>query len=114
MGVYLHYMDILKKNTSPTFQIVPRKVLNDSKVFNFQLKNEMSQKSQEILATILLLQNENYQVTLATFPNGKIGDKISYTLLQDNEVVLLGKILITTETENIQDYSKQTNNKFYK
>ncbi len=114
MGVYLHYMDILKKNTSPSFQIVPRKVLNYSKIFKFQLKNEMSQKSQEILATILLLQNENYQVTLAKFPTGKIGDKISYTLLQDNEVVLLGKILITTETENIQDYSKQTNNKFYK
>ena len=114
MGVYLHYMDILKKNTSPSFQIVPRKVLNYSKIFKFQLKNEMSQKSQEILATILLLQNENYQVTLAKFPAGKIGDKISYTLLQDNEVVLLGKILITTETENIQDYSKKTNNKFYK
>ena len=114
MGVYLHYMDILKKNTSPSFQIVPRKVLDSSKIFKFQLKNEMSQKSQEILATILLLQNENYQVTLAKFPTGKIGDKISYTLLQDNEVVLLGKILITTETENIQDYSKQTNNKFYK
>ena len=107
-------MDILKKNTSPSFQIVPRKVLDSLKIFKFQLKNEMSQKSQEILATILLLQNENYQVTLTTFPTGKIGDKISYTLLQDNEVVLLGKIIITTETENIQDYSKQTNNKFYK
>ena len=113
MRVYLHYMDILKKNTSPSFQIVPRKVLNYSKIFKFQLKNEMSQKSQEILATILLLQNENYQVTLAEFPVGKIGDKISYTLLEDDEVVLLGKILITSQTENIQDYSKKTNNKFY-
>ena len=96
MGVYLHYMDILKKNNSPSFQIVPRKVLNSSKIFKFQLKNE------------------NYQVTLATFPTGKIGDKISYTLLQDDEVVLLGKILITSQTENIQDNSKKTNNKFYK
>ena len=107
-------MDIIKKNTSPSFQIVPRKVLDLSKVFKFQLKNEMSQKMQDILAAISLLQNENYQITLATFPTGKIGDKISYTLLEDDEVVLLGKILITTETENIQDYSKQTNNKFYK
>ena len=74
----------------------------------------MSQRKEDILATISLLPNENYQITLASFPVGKIGDKISYTLLQDNEVVLLGKILITTETENIQDYSKQTNNKFYK
>ena len=98
MGVYLHYMDILKKNTSPTFQTVPRKVLDFSKVFNFQLKNEMSQKVQDILATILLLQNENYQVTLASFPTGKIGDKISYTLLEDDEVVLLGKILIAIQT----------------
>lgn len=107
-------MDILKKNTSPSFQIVPRKILDSSKVFKFTLKNEMSQKSQDILATIYLLQNENYQITLNTFPTGKIGDKISYTLFQDTEVILLGKILITTETENIQDYSKQTNNKFYK
>ena len=114
MRVYLHYMDILKKNNSPSFQIVPRKVLNSSKIFKFQLKNEMSQKAQDILATISLLQNENYQITLATFPTGKIGDKISYTLLQDTEVVLLGKILIASQTENIQDYSKQTNHKFYK
>ena len=106
-------MDILKKNTSPSFQIVPRKVLEDSKVFTFQLKNEMSQRKEDILATISLLPNENYQITLASFPTGKIGDKISYTLLQDDEVVLLGKILIASQTENIQDYSKKTNNKFY-
>lgn len=114
MGAYLHNMDILKKNTSPSFQIVPRKALDTSKFFKFKLKNEMSQRSQDIIATVSLLQNENYQITLATFPIGKIGDKISYTLLQDTEVILLGKILITTEAENIQDYSKQTNNKFYK
>lgn len=113
MRVYFHFMDILKKNTSPSFQIVPRKKLDASKVFKFKLKNEMSQNSQEILANISLLPNENYQITLVSFPLGKIGDKISYTLLQDTEVVLLGKMLITNETENIQDYSKKTNNKFY-
>ena len=73
----------------------------------------MSQRKEDILATISLLPNENYKITLASFPVGKIGDKISYTLLEDDEVVLLGKILITSQTENIQDYSKKTNNKFY-
>lgn len=107
-------MDILKKNTTPSFQIVPRKVLDSSKVFKFQLKNEMSQVASEILANVSFLPNENYQITLISFPISKIGDKFSYTLLQDNEVVLLGKILITNQTENIQDYSKKTNNKFYK
>ena len=113
MGVNFYLMDILKKNTSPSFEIVPRKVLDISKVFKFQLKNEMSQNKSEILANVFLLQNENYQITLASFPISKIGDKISYTLLQDDEVVLLGKILIASQTENIQDYSKKTNNKFY-
>ena len=73
----------------------------------------MNQRKEDIFATISLLPNENYQVTLASFHAGKIGDKISYTLLQDDEVVLLGKILIASQTENIQDYSKKTNNKFY-
>lgn len=113
MGVNFYLMDILKKNTSPSFEIVPRKVLDISKVFKFQLKNEMSQNKSEILANVSLLQNENYQITLVSFPLGKVGDKISYTLLQGNEVILLGKMLITSETENIQDYSKKTNNKFY-
>ena len=61
-------------------------------------------------------ENENISGVVHTMEIkvAKIGDKISYTLFQDTEVVLLGKILITTEMENIQDYSKQTNNKFYK
>lgn len=107
-------MDILKKNTIPSFEIVPRKKLTISSIFNLELKNEMSQKKEVIFATISLLPNENYHLTLDSFPAGKIGDKLSYTLFQDNEVVLLGKILIASENQDIQDYSKKTNNKFYK
>ena len=107
-------MDILKKNTIPSFEIVPRKKITISSIFNLELKNEISQKKEVIFATISLLQNENYQITLDSFPAGKIGDKLSYTLFQDNEVVLLGKILIASESQDIQDYSKKTNNKFYK
>jgi hypothetical protein len=107
-------MDILKKNTIPSFEIVPRKTLTISSIFNLELKNEMNQKKEVIFATISLLPNENYQITLDSFPAGKIGDKLSYTLFQDNEAVLLGKILIASENQDIQDYSKKTNNKFYK
>jgi hypothetical protein len=107
-------MDVLKKNTIPSFEIVPRKTLTISSIFNLELKNEMNQKKEVIFATISLLPNENYQITFDSFPSGKIGDKISYTLFQDNEVVLLGKILIASENQDIQDYSKKTNNKFYK
>jgi len=107
-------MDILKKTTSPEFEIVPRRVLDISKVFTFQLKNEMNQKTQNILAGVVFLSNENYKITMQSFPTSKIGDKFSYSLLEDDEVVLLGKILIVGADENIQDYSKKTNNKFYK
>ena len=107
-------MDILKKNTIPSFEIVPRKTLTISSIFNLELKNEMSQKKEVIFAAISLLPNENYKITLDSFPAGKIGDKLIYTLFQDNEVVLLGKILIASENQDIQDYSKKTNNKFYK
>jgi hypothetical protein len=115
MGVYFSKMDILKKNTSPTFQIVPRKTLDSSMILEFQLKNEMSQVKETIAASIILLENENYQIKMDSFPIGKIGDKIAYTLIDtfDNEVISLGKILIASENENIQDYSKKTNNKFY-
>lgn len=107
-------MDILKKTTSPEFEIVPRRVLDVSKVFTFQLKNEMTQKTQTILADVVFLPNENYKITMQSFPTSKIGDKFSYTLLEDEEVVLLGRILIVAADENIQDYSKKSNNKFYK
>lgn len=107
-------MDILKKTTSPEFEIVPRRVLDVSKVFSFQLKNEMNQKTQTILADVVFLSNENYKITMQSFPTSKIGDKFSYTLLEDEEIVLLGRILIVGATENIQDYSKESNNKFYK
>lgn len=107
-------MDILKKTTSPQFEIVPRRVLEVSSVFTFQLKNEMTQKTQDILADVVFLSNENYQITMQSFPTSKIGDKFSYILLEGTEVVLMGKILIVGATENIQDYSKKSNNKFYK
>lgn len=107
-------MDILKKTTSPEFEIVPRRALDVSHVFKFQLKNEMTQKTQEILADVVFLANENYKTTMRSFPTSKIGDKFSYTILDDEEIVLMGKILVVGATENIQDYSKKSNNKFYK
>lgn len=109
-------MDVLKKNTSPTFEIVPRKVLDVSNVFKIKLINEFTKVAQDILATsVSLLANENYQITLASFPTGKIGEKLSYKIVDNisNEVLSLGKILIVSQTENIQDYSKKLNSKFY-
>lgn len=74
----------------------------------------MTQKTQDILADVVFLSNENYQITMRSFPNSKIGDKFSYILLEGTDIVLMGKILIVGATENIQDYSKKSNNKFYK
>lgn len=107
-------MDILKKTTSPQFEIVPRRALDISHVFTFQLKNEMTQKTQDILADVVFLPNENYKITMRSFPTSKIGDKFSYILLEGTDIVLMGKILVVGASENIQDYSKKSNNKFYK
>ena len=74
----------------------------------------MTQKTQDILADVVFLSNENYKATMQSFPTSKIGDKFSYILLEGTDIVLMGKILIVGATENIQDYSKSSNNKFYK
>lgn len=109
-------MNILKKNTIAKFQIVPRIDIDISKSFKIDLKNEMSQKTQSIVCSVESLPNENNAITLVSFPTGKIGDKFSYSIIQvdNNEIVSLGKLIILSETENVQDYSKKSNNKFYK
>jgi len=106
-------MDILKLNTSPTFKFIPRYELSVSEL-SIKLINELNQKTQTILCTVSILPNENYNITLATFPTGKANDKFSYTLLNGLEIVSLGKLMIVSENENVQDYSKKTVNKFYK
>ena len=108
-------MNILKKNTIPSFQIVPRRDLNISEVFKIELKNESSQKKQNIICAVDLLANENFTLSLETFPTGKIGDKFSYSLFDNttNELILMGKLMIVSENENIQNYEKSINSKYY-
>ena len=109
-------MDILRKNTPAIFQIVPRKTLDQNLNYTIKIKNETANKTQEISLIVSLLPNENYKVTLDSFPNGKIGEKLAYEIIESvsNEVVYLGKMFIVSETESVQDYTKQNNNKFYK
>jgi len=108
-------MDILKLTTSPAFEIVPRKNLDVLRTFKFKLINEFTKVTQDVLASITILPNENYQVTLVSFPTGKAGDKISYTIVDNltNEVISLGKLMIVSASENIQNYSKISTAKFY-
>lgn len=108
-------MDILRKNTLPSFEIVSRYKLNISLQLRFLLINEFTRLSSEILANVTLLDNENYRVTLLSFPISEIGNKFSYTLIENLslKIVSLGKILVVSETENVQEYSKIQNTKFY-
>lgn len=109
-------MNILKQNTSPILFIIPRNN-NFGAVLKLQLVNEMNQKTQNILTTFIYnLSNENISIILASFPTGKIGDKFSYSLIDNvtSDIICLGKLMIVSQTENIQDYEKKTNNKFYK
>ena len=62
-------MHILRENTDPIFEIVPRKNLTDISYF-LSLKSEYTQEVQVIECTKELLQNENYNITLESFPVG--------------------------------------------
>jgi hypothetical protein len=108
-------MDILKKNTLPVFQIVPRKKLLIANVYRLDLRNESTKAEQIIICSIANLPNENYNLTLATFPAGRLGAKFSYSLFNNdtNDLVLLGKLIILAESQNVQDYTNKTNNNFY-
>jgi hypothetical protein len=108
-------MDILRKNTIPSFQIVPRFNLSVSGVFRIELRNENTQKKQNIICSISKLQNENFNLFLDTFPTGKIGDKFSYSLFNNasNELVLMGKLIIVSENQDVQNYSNKLNNQYY-
>lgn len=79
------------------------------------MKNEDTQVVQAIEAAATLLSNENYQLTLVAFPEGNENEKFSYTItdIVTNNIVSLGRFLIVGETQNIQDYSTKTTNKFY-
>ena len=107
-------MHILRKNTTPAFEIVPRKALDISKAFFFHLKNEYTNATQIVESSVELLSNENYTITMSEFPTGKINEKISFELKEEttNEIVLIGQIMIVDENEVVQDYSKKTNLKY--
>jgi hypothetical protein len=107
-------MHILRKNTTPVFEIVPRKKLDVLKTYFFNLKNEYTTEVQVVGGSVVLLSNENYNITMSEFPNGKINEKISFELKEEttNDVVLIGQIMIVDENEVVQDYSKKTNLKY--
>lgn len=102
-------MDILKKNTSPTFQIVSRSTLDTSQPISVEITSEFTQEKQIITASVTLLENQNYQLTLSEFPAGKLYEKLSYKI----ENVCLGKMIIVSEDEDIQNYAKKPNDKYY-
>jgi hypothetical protein len=107
-------MHILRKNTDPIFEIVPRKKLDVSKYFFLHLKNEYTTLEQVIECSVELLSNENYNLTLSSFPTGKINEKFSFELKEETteEIVLIGQLMIVDENEVVQDYSKKTNSKY--
>ena len=107
-------MHILRINTQPRFEIVPRKTLSDITYFMF-LKSEYTQAVQTISCTKELLTNENYNITLETFPVGNENEKFSFELKDAlNEVICIGQLMIVSEFADVQNYTKVSNTKFYK
>jgi len=113
-------MHILRKNTTPSFEIVPRKALGVGSEFSFppsyffNLKSEYTNEVQIIESTAELLPNENYLITMFNFPTGNTNEKITFELKEEttNDIVLIGQIMIVDENEVVQDYSKKTNLKY--
>lgn len=107
-------MNVLKINTSPSFEIVPREKISILENLSIELISEFSQSKQTVNIGVTELSNENYLIQLSTFPISKEGEKFSYTIKNElNKIVSLGKLIVLGELQNIQDYSKKTNKKFY-
>ena len=108
-------MNILRLNTTPVFEIVPREILLITDTFKIILRNEGTNKQETILCTTTLLANENYNLTLTTFPIAEVNSKFSFTLFNNvtNVTLLLGRLMIISETQSIQDYTNKTNTNFY-
>ena len=102
-------MIVLKIDTPPTFEIVPRRNLDVNKNYSAVIEDEFTHEMQVIPATIEKKTNENYNITLATFPTG---EKLAYEIKDSDEVVSMGKMLIINPTQTIQDYEKN-NQKYY-
>lgn len=105
-------MFILKKNNTASFEIVPRKFLSGT--YFLTLKSEFTQAIEVVECTVTLLANKNYTLNLATFPISKVNEKFSVELKDNlNEVVLRGQLMVVDENEDIQNYTKQKNTKYY-
>lgn len=106
-------MNVIKLNTSPTFQIVSRKKLTNLNL-TIKIAKECSESSQTINATATLLPNENYNLLLASFPNGVANDKLSFIVFDGSEIICLGKLIILTADDVVRSYTKKTTPKYYK
>ena len=106
-------MHILRKDTTPIFEIVPRKTLLDVAYF-LNLKSEYTTEVQVINCTSTLLPNENYNIELDSFPIGNINEKFSFELTNElNEVLCIGQLMIVSELADVQNYTKISNTKYY-
>ncbi len=106
-------MNILKVNTAPSFEIVPRTNINLSNTFRIELENNFTNETQSIqINSLTLLPNENYTIVLASFPVANLDAKFSYTIKENiaNNVICIGKLMVVSENENVQDYK---NNKYF-
>jgi len=105
-------MYILRKNTTPNFEIVPRKILSGT-IF-ILLKSEFTQEVQNIPCDYDTLENENYWLRLSSFPISKVNEKFSFELSNDlNEILMIGQLIVVDEFADIQNYTKVANTKYY-
>lgn len=104
-------MNVIKINTLPQFQFIPRRIL-DNWYLNIELVSEIKGTKQTIECTATLLPNEKYNLEFSVFPIGRANETFSFTILNGLEVICLGKLMIVAQDAIVQNHSKKTN-KYY-
>ena len=108
-------MDILRQNTTPILYLVPREDFDTGYSLSFEFTNEATDEVETIeSSTIEVLPNEIYKVELTSFPISEIGDKFSYNVYLSDFLIAMGKLLISSEDDDLQNYNTNDTNDFYK
>lgn len=101
-------MKILYLDNPFTFKFIPRIEILENDILIVDLKNEYTKVSTENVDNTFILNGNYIIITLNSLPLGaKHRDKFELSIIKDNEVVYLGKILVVNEGTDIENYKNE-------
>lgn len=107
-------MKILFLNTPLIFKLIPRNYNFDISDVILKLRNETTDV--EIIPIITCVKNEFLEITIETQPSDfKIQNTYQISVLENDNILYLGKLKILKQGTNTQNYQQQTqNDKYFK